>query len=317
LEEVVDEVDVEMLFEPAEMGVESMMCDSGAERTQRKEYRMGRWPTVLLVLGLMQIAMAVWGWIQLGGRTSSVRPTDSTLRRIVGASAPVRRHIWLFATTVGVFVSLYGAVHVRYRVVVDEDGVRLRSLLLDRRVAWNEVQWCLVWHKGMVVLGRPRGRALVVLAGMLWPRGKIVEEIVSRVRQTRVIRPRPVVFGGAFAFSLLGMLTVFKVTYLPWLVAAGAGGICGLVYAVTVPKRRGMDGVFAAAALVVAVLVAWGISSLLYSLTRWPTGWATLGLFSGWLYGFMLARMHEERIRGMPGADWTREVEPPVATRSQ
>jgi len=274
-------------------------------------------PTTMLVVGLMQIAVAAWACTELRARTTSPRLPDGTTRRMSEELSNVRKHMWLVLLAMGVVTSLYGAVHLGYRVIVDEDGVRLRSFLLDRRVAWNEVQWCHVWHKGMVVLGRPRGRALVVLATMLRPRGQVVDEILSRVRQARFIRPRGVVFGGALTISVLGQLTAFKATYLPWLVGAGVGGVCGLVYAVTVPKRRGMDGVFAAATLVVAVLVAWGISSLFHSLTRWPTDWATLGLFSGWLYGFMIARMHEERIRGMPGADWTREVEPPVATRSQ
>ncbi|MBN1917180.1 MAG: hypothetical protein JW889_04660, partial [Verrucomicrobia bacterium] len=82
----------------------------------------------------------------------------------------------------------------------------------------------------------------------------------------------------------------------------------GLVFGSVMRSDNRTRAVLAWAICVVATVVAVGLSGA-SGRVGWPRVWLAVGLIGGWLFGFMLARMHEEKMRGTPGPDWTREME--------
>lgn len=293
------------------------MEEPGKEPLERREYTVTRWmPTVWLVAGILWIAATVLAFAIAGPKTILIPQPDGTYVEAVDEHSRLGEYHGLFCLVVGVLGLFYAATYWDYRVVMDETGVHVRSLLVDRRVAWDEVKWSNVWRKKRVVLGGPRGRALFVAADVLRPRQGLVDELLRRLRQPRFLRIRWAVFVPAMAVGCLGTATAVSATHLPWLVAAGAGAMTGLLLVIVMPGDGRSRAVLAWTICAAVAVIAWGVSGA-FDLAGWPRAWLAVGLIGGWLYGFVLARMHEETMRGTPGADWAREVKPPSGASPQ
>ncbi|MBN1917769.1 MAG: hypothetical protein JW889_07665, partial [Verrucomicrobia bacterium] len=196
-----------------------------------REYVIQKWmPPMWLVLGIVFLALTVLTLTR--GRPSRilVLQPDGTYTEAVVELSIFDRYHGLFYLALGVFWLSYSATYWGYHVILDDVGVRVQSFLIDRHVAWDDVLWSNVWHKKRLVLGRPRRRALAIAADVLRPREGLVDEILSRVRQPRFLRIRRGSFVPVMAVGCIASITALSATILPWMAAAGAGAVAGLVF---------------------------------------------------------------------------------------
>jgi hypothetical protein len=286
------------------------------DMTSSREYEIAWWlRSTLLFFGLFYIVFAAL--LLKYGRGMPLPTVDPDAAWHVRLSISLENKV-IFLLGFGLFCLWWAITHAWYRVVVDETGLRVRSLRLDRRVDWKDVAWCDVyWYskrgRGTVALGTSEGgRGLAIPLSFLRHKVELAGFVVSHT-MPRNLRPRR-----AYWFLVVPIICMIgtpaaMLTSVPaWLVAAAVGALTVFVF-LRVRQRFARIGVAVTISYVVAALVSVGVASCL----RTPVGWTWLGLalamFGGWAYGFILMRQHEEAVRRMPGADWARVVDAPSA----